>query len=123
MYLENRKTESKQMLDPLGRARQKWQRVGCLTSGCGIVNKQCLFGPLLRPLLLFEFEWLSNFQRRVRAQPHSKFSEHERKVICLRNAFVISEILTAKNVPIKNLIFDREHTMRKRSYNLVCCCC
>ena len=20
-------------------------------------------------------------------------------------------------------IFDREHTMRKRSYNLVCCCC
>ena len=41
-----REPESKQMLDPLGRVWQKWQGVGCLTSGRADVNKQRLFGSL-----------------------------------------------------------------------------
>ena len=40
------KSESKQMLDPQSRAGQKWQRIGCLTSGRAYVNKNRLYGPL-----------------------------------------------------------------------------
>ena len=42
----NREPESKQMLDPFNRAWQKWQRVGCFSSGRAKVNKHCLYGPL-----------------------------------------------------------------------------
>ena len=42
----NREPESKQIIDPLGQALQKWQRVGCLTSGHVNVNKHRLYGPL-----------------------------------------------------------------------------
>ena len=43
----NREPESKQILDPQSRAGQKWQRIGCLTSGRAYVNKHRLYGPLL----------------------------------------------------------------------------
>ena len=46
-----REPESKQMLDPLGHAWQKWQCVGCLSYGRVTVNKHTLFGPLLRCLI------------------------------------------------------------------------
>ena len=47
LILFYREPESKQVLKPLGRAWQKWQRVGWLTSGCTNVNKNNFFGPLL----------------------------------------------------------------------------
>ena len=50
----NREPESKQMLDPKDRAWQKWQCIGCLTSGRTDANKQCLFRPLFLSLKLYE---------------------------------------------------------------------
>ena len=43
VYDGYREPESKQMLDSLGQAWQKWQHVGCLTPGRASVNKHRLY--------------------------------------------------------------------------------